>query len=354
MGFLADLFRSYEQLPRAIHTLIYTGVAGAAALGLKFVVFGIIRRIRDVEEPKLLERVLHRTTWPANALAPLLAIIGVLELHELRTALSGTISLILQLTTIGVTAWLIIGVLRGLDDHVSERFTGDSARERRVRTQSRIIRRFVSVMLLLLAGLGMLMAIPQVRNFGFSLAASAGVAGVIVALIARPLLMNVLAGVQLAFQEPFEIGDMIKVEEEVGWIEDIHWTYVVVRRWDERRSVIPLARFVDESYENWSFTNRKLIVLARVYADYTAPVDELREELKKALEDCEQYSGGEWGIDVVEATENSMQLRAKAEVEDPTQVWTVEFFMRETLIKALNERGATILPRQREQHIEVA
>ena len=352
MGLLADIIKQFELLPRIVQTIAYAGGAALVALGLKLLVFSVIGRVRDVEDPQLLDRVMSRVTWPANILAPLMAVVGVLELHELRTALSGTVSLILQLTTIGVTAWLVIGILRGMDDHVSENFSGDSARERRFRTQARIVRRFVSITLLMLAGLGMLMAIPQVRSFGFSLAASAGVAGIIVALIARPVLANVVAGVQLAFQEPFEIGDMIKVEDEVGWIEDIHWTYVVVRRWDERRAVIPLSRFVDDSYENWSFHKRELIALATVYTDYTAPIDELREALETALKDCEHYDGGDWGIDVIEATEYSVKIRAKAEIEDPTKCWAVEFFMREALIDALNERGATALPRQREQHID--
>ncbi len=352
MGPLADILATFDVLPRTARTLMLAGFAGSAALALKLLVFALVRRWRNGDDPRLIDRVLHRITWPANLLAPLIGIVDVLELVELRTALSGTISMILRLKVIGAATWIAIGVLRGLDDHVTERFTGDSARERRFRTQSRIVRRFASVLLLFLAGVGLLMTIPQVRNFGVSLAASAGIAGIIVAVVARPVLSNVIAGVQLAFQGPFEIGDMIKVEDEVGWIEDIHWTYVIVRRWDERRSVIPLTRFVDESYENWSFTNRKLIALASVYADYAVPLDELRGEFQNALKDCEPYTGGEWGIDMIEAGEASVQIRAKAEIDDPTKVWTAEFFMRETLVKMLFARGIEVLPRQREQHVD--
>jgi len=71
-----------------------------------------------------------------------------------------------------------------------------------------------------------------VRQYGVSLFASAGVAGIVAGLAARPLLSNLFAGVQLAMTQPIRIDDSVVVENEWGNIEEITSTYVVVRLWD--------------------------------------------------------------------------------------------------------------------------
>jgi hypothetical protein len=47
-----------------------------------------------------------------------------------------------------------------------------------------------------------LMAFEPVRQFGVGLFASAGLAGLVVALAARPIIANVIAGVQIAMTQP--------------------------------------------------------------------------------------------------------------------------------------------------------
>ena len=54
-----------------------------------------------------------------------------------------------------------------------------------------------------------------------SLFASAGVAGIVVGFAARPLLSNLIAGMQLAMTQPIRIDDAVVVENEWGWIEEI-------------------------------------------------------------------------------------------------------------------------------------
>ena len=66
-----------------------------------------------------------------------------------------------------------------------------------------------------------LMTFEPVRQYGVSLFASAGVAGIVAGLAARPVLTNLLAGVQLAMTQPIRIDDAVIVENELGTIEEI-------------------------------------------------------------------------------------------------------------------------------------
>jgi small-conductance mechanosensitive channel len=54
------------------------------------------------------------------------------------------------------------------------------------------------------------MTFEAVRQFGVTLFASAGVAGIIAGLAARPVLTNFLAGVQIAVAQPIRIDDAVR------------------------------------------------------------------------------------------------------------------------------------------------
>jgi hypothetical protein len=72
-----------------------------------------------------------------------------------------------------------------------------------------------------------LMTFDAVRQYGISLFASAGVAGVIFGLAAQPVLSNLIAGIQLAMTQPIRLEDAVTVQNEYGWVEEITATYVV-------------------------------------------------------------------------------------------------------------------------------
>ena len=99
-------------------------------------------------------------------------------------------------------------------------------------TQVRILLRTGQTLLVIVTVAAALTSIPAVRQYGVSLFASAGAAGLVLGLAARPLLSNMLAGIQIAMTQPIRVEDAVVLEGEWGWIENITSTYVVVRLWD--------------------------------------------------------------------------------------------------------------------------
>ena len=122
-----------------------------------------------------------------------------------------------------------------------------------------MLSRSLDVVLVLLTLGAALMTFPAVRQYGVSLFASAGVAGIIAGLAARPVLSNLLAGVQLAMTQPIRLYDGVIVENEYGMIEEITSTYVVVRLWDLRRMIVPLTYFIEKPFQNWTRDSSALI-----------------------------------------------------------------------------------------------
>jgi len=152
----------------------------------------------------------------------------------------------------------------------------DNLLARKAATQMRIFRRAVSILLGLLTLAFALMSFDSVRQFGISLFASAGIAGIVAGLAARPMLENLIAGVQLALTQPLRLEDAVVIDNEWGWVEEINSTYIVVRLWDWRRQIVPLTYLFQNPFTNWTRSSSSIIGTVLVYADYTLPVDAVR------------------------------------------------------------------------------
>ena len=154
----------------------------------------------------------------------------------------------------------------------------DNLLARKHNTQVRVLSRTVDVLLVMLTIGAALMTFPAVRQYGVSLFASAGVAGIVVGLAARPVLSNLMAGVQLAMTQPIRLFDAVMVENEYGTIEEITSTYVVVKLWDWRRMIVPLTYFIEKPFQNWTRETSALMGNVMIYVDYGAPVAVIREK----------------------------------------------------------------------------
>lgn len=221
-------------------------------------------------------------------------------------------------------------------------------RVRGVRTQVRVLRRVASVLILGVAIALMLMQFEVVRTVGMSLLASAGIAGIVVGFAAQKSLANLLAGVQLSVTQPVRIGDTVIVEGEWGTIEEINLTYVVVHIWDQRRLVVPIANFLEKPFQNWTKVSKELLGTVFIYADYRIPVDAVRAELDRILENNPAWDGRAKGVSVTDATERTVQIRPLVSAKDAGDLWNLRCEVREKLIAWLQSyEDGKYLPRVR-------
>jgi hypothetical protein len=203
------------------------------------------------------------------------------------------------------------------------------------------------VTLIIIVALGiMLMTFPGIRQIGAGLFASAGLAGLLVGLAARTTITNLLAGIQIALTEPIRLEDVVIVEGEWGTIEEIGSTYVVVRIWDMRRLVVPLSYFIEKPFQNWTRVTADLLGTVFVYADYTASVEEVRQELHRVLQATDLWDGKVWGLQVTNATEHTVEMRALMSASDSSKAWDLRCYVREKLIGFLQSHPQN-LPRTR-------
>ena len=91
---------------------------------------------------------------------------------------------------------------------------------------------------------------PGLRLISAGLLASAGISGLIVGFAARGTLGNAIAGVTISITQPIRIGDDVEIRNERGVVEDIHFTYTVLRLGDGRRLIIPNDTLASEVIKN--------------------------------------------------------------------------------------------------------
>ncbi len=262
---------------------------------------------------------------------------------------------ILLIGLIGALAWYANRLVRLVADRVeehgrerAERAELDDIALRGLRTQVAVLRRVASIVVGVVAVSMMLVQFDVVRTVGMSLLASAGIAGVVLGLAAQRSIATLLAGLQLSVTQPIRIGDTVIVEGEWGTIEEINLTYVVVNVWDQRRLVVPMSRFLEQPFQNWTKVSPELLGTIFLYADYRLPMDAVRAELDRILDGNPKWDGRVKSVLVTDATDRSIQVRALISAANASDQWDLRCEVREKLIAFLRElEGGRYLPRTR-------
>jgi small-conductance mechanosensitive channel len=289
---------------------------------------------------------------PGLAVAVMLAFQAVVQSAPDRLYAIETVRHAGTLALIAAATWLAVRLINTVADAVRLMYpaeVADNLHARRVQTQARLLTRtlasFVTVLGISLA----LLTFPGVRNIGASLLASAGIAGLVVGIAARPILGNLLAGLQIALTQPIRIDDVVIVEGEWGRVEDIGRTFVTIAVWDERRLVVPLQYFVEKPFQNWTRASSELLGTVFLWVDYGMPLEPLRVELRRICEAAPEWDRRVCLVQVTDASERAMQLRVLVSAADSGRAWDLRCLVRERLIDFVRREHPQFLPRLRAQ-----
>ena len=84
-----------------------------------------------------------------------------------------------------------------------------------------------------------------------------------------------------------------------------------------------------------------------IYADYTVPVDEVREELHRILKETPLWDGRTWALQVTDLTEKTIQMRALMSASSAPQAFDLRCYVRERVVHFLQDKYPQCLPTQR-------
>jgi len=299
--------------------------------------------------------------WPFLVLSMLLAAVIVAPI--ISSSLHGStendpafdpISRTLIVAIIFSSAWLIIALIRLFENALLNRYyveegTGDATniKERKVHTQVKVLSKTLGLFIIVIAIAATLMTFETVRNVGNSILASAGVASLIIGIAARQPLENIFASLQIGLTQPVRINDVVIIDGEWGRIEEIRTTFIVVKIWDQRRLIVPLSRFISQSFQNWTRKSSELLGSFFIWVDYATPVDDLREELKRSVTKSKYWDGRACSLVVIDFTEYAMKLRAVVSAKNSGDSFELQCYCREEMAIYMRKKYPQYLPRTR-------
>lgn len=310
----------------------------AAAIALAVLLHGLVMALARrllARKSEFWRNLLQRVRRPVR-LALVLFFVGraaeIAPMDAVQTAFVQQTTLILFIVLMGWAVFVALDVASALYMRRFKLDVEDNLIARKHVTQLRILRRAVGTLIVLItAGLA-LMTIASVREWGVSLLAAGGAAGIIVGLSLQPLLTNLIAGVQIAMTQPFRIDDAVIVENEWGWIEEINATYVVVRLWDWRRLVVPLTYFIQNPFQNWTRETAALIGTAFIHVSHAAPVDEMRAKLEEICRGSKLWDGRVVNLAVTDLTPKTMEVRCLASARNAPLTFDLRCEIREKMV----------------------
>nr|CAD6409001.1 mechanosensitive ion channel protein MscS [Rhizobium sp. Q54] len=336
-------------LPDPVLSILILILAFVAGMLLHKIAFRVLTRLAENRD-LFWRSLVQRTRRPLR-----LAIISwTLSLGVVIAPLWGTQEAVLRhillLCFIVLIGWMTRTALHIWTTVYLRRFkldAEDNLLARKHVTQSRIMERVAATGIIALTLSAALMTFPAVRQYGVSLLASAGVAGIVLGLALQPVLKNLFAGIQLAITQPIRIDDALLVEGEWGNVEEITSTYVVVKLWDWRRLILPLGYFIERPFQNWTREGAALIGTVMIYLDYSVPVAEVRREVEDIAASSKLWDRQVVNVAVTDFRENVMEVRILVSASNAGKAFDLRCEVREKLIDFIQRNYPSSLPKVR-------
>ncbi|MDY0971103.1 mechanosensitive ion channel family protein [Siccibacter turicensis] len=335
--------------PAWVPAVLLVTLSLAVGFLARFILLQFIRywQSRDRKLFKSLEKHLRGSMF---LFIPLLSIrIGVNYVHiqpQSLTFITTTINIFIILSFCSV----LVRLINVAQDMLFIRYDiniSNNLRARKIRTQIMYVRKVAIVILVMLCLSLILLSFPAVRKFGTTILAGAGVAGIIIGFALQKSLVNLFAGIQIAFTQPIKIDDAVVVEKEWGWIEEINLTYVVVRLWDLRRLVLPITYFTENPFQNWTRNNAQILGTVFLYVDYSMPLQPLREHFEKVLSETKLWDQETQVLQVTDTTEKTMTIRLLMTAQNSPTAFDLRCYVRERMIEFIQQNYPQSLPQVR-------
>ena len=356
---MEHLLELIDATPVIIRMAIRMGVALLLAAGIALVLYGVLRRTSHRTDSYTLEAIAKNTRdaffWFVGFA------LTVILWQQLESSVFDDVGDVapwylhwgirLARTVLYIFgALLLIRIVNVAADTVRHRYSIDATnnlQERKILTQLQYIQKIVGIVIFIITAAFILLQFEAVRSIGTGLLTSAGVGGIIIGFAAQKSIANLLAGFQIAFTQPIRIDDALIVDGEFGRVEEITLTYVTLKLWDQRRLIVPLNKFIDDTFQNWTRSDTQLIGSVFMYVDYTFPVAKLREEAQRFVETQELWDKTVFAVAVTDNNADVMTIRIVASGSNSGNTFNLRCAIREHLIGWIQANYAEHLPKTR-------
>ncbi len=315
---------------------IAAGVAITVALALHWLLFALLHKVARLSQLHFDELVVERLREPVRWSLIAIAISVAAEQQPTLLALWQMVDRFLVPALLGWVAFALVKAFQ-LTVERNAVLAQDPLAANSRRTRVAILSRTLGFLIVFVTVALMLLRIPEVRQVGATLLASAGLVGLAVGAAAQPALKSLIAGIQMALTEPIRIDDLVTIDGENGRVEDIRMTYVVIVTPDERRVIVPTIKFLETTFQNWTRVGSGISGSVTLAVRPATPIAPLREAYLQLLAERPEWDQRRAALNVAEAKVDAIELTLVMSARDPAALAALRPAMREAMLEWLRD-----------------
>jgi small conductance mechanosensitive channel len=186
----------------------------------------------------------------------------------------------------------------------------------------------VTFIVYLIAFIVIFYSVPQMRAYGVTLFASAGIFAAIIGFASQSAFSNIISGVFLVIFKPFSVGHVIRVGDlHTGTVEDITLRHTVINNFENRRIVIPNSIISAQTIVNSSMGDPKVCMFVFMTISFESDISLAKRIMQEEAMDHPDFLDNRTPEDKEKGTpavvvrltdflDSGMQLRASVWAKD--------------------------------------
>jgi MscS family membrane protein len=241
--------------------------------------FGFFRRLAARTRTTLDDKLFPALEAPVGSLIALIGAVAALKVLKLSATGDQTVRYVSTMAFSLVIFWLLLRAFNTLLEHLQgvalERQMGIAAFMPWIR----------KTLLVVFVVFGILMVAQSLGADVKAFLAGLGIGGLAFALAAQDTLANVFGSVVVAVDQPFKIGEFVRIGGNSGVVEDIGLRSTKLRGADKSLTIVPNKTVASEPVVNLSrFTQRRVEqVLGLTYASSADELQAIMAEFKAII-----------------------------------------------------------------------
>lgn len=244
------------------------------------IVFVLLRKVAAKTESTLDDKLFVALETPAAAFVMVVGIFASLKVLKLSAAADSYLASGSRVAFSLAIFWLLWRALGAVFDHSQE-----IATEKKLGIAAFMPWLRKSLMSVFVV-IGVLLTIQSMGYDVKTILAGLGIGGLAFALAAQDTLANIFGAIVVAIDQPFKVGEVVRIGGNVGGVEDIGLRSTRIRLLDKSLMVIPNKTVAAETITNLSrFTQRRVEqVIGLTYGSKPDEILGMVEEIRRILQ----------------------------------------------------------------------
>ncbi|MCD6279616.1 mechanosensitive ion channel family protein [Candidatus Micrarchaeota archaeon] len=263
-------------------------ISGIIAKLVFSIIKGSIKKFAERTKTELDNLILNYVEKPFILIILLLGIRYSFSFINISEGATHIINNIIYISLVLDISWFIIGLTNALFENYFSKIT------RKTKTKLDdmllpIMKKVITISIFLIAIMVIL------SNFGYDITAllgGVGIVGIALAMAAQDTIKDILGGMTVITNRPFEIGDAVNIDGIGGIVEEISIRYIRLRTWSGTIVTIPNSKLGATNIENYSKAKERKITID-IGVTYETPA----KKIELAMKILKEIANSEKGIE---------------------------------------------------------